>query len=64
MDYYHLLSVRFDYTSCDSMRAVLCEKQLYSLTASLLEKPLHGCFYSFLNTNDVDVDKQNSFVCG
>ena len=46
--------------SCDSMRDVLCRKQLHSLSSSLLEKPLHGRFYSFVDTEDVN--KQKSFV--
>ena len=60
MKYCRSLAVPFDYTSCDFMCAVICGKQLHSLTTSLLEKPLHGCFYSFLNMNDVD--KQSTFV--
>ena len=60
MEYCRSLAVPFDYASCDSMRAVIYGKQLHSLTTSLLEKPLHGCFYSFLNMNDVD--RQSSFV--
>jgi len=54
------LGVPFECNSCDSMRGVLSKKQLQSLTSSLLEKPLHGHFYSFINTNTVD--KQRSFV--
>ena len=60
MEYYHFLTVPFDYTGCDSMCAVLCGQQLHSLTTFLLEKPLHGCSYSFVNMNDVD--KQSSFM--
>ena len=60
MEYCRSLAVPFDYTSCDSMRDALCGQQLHSLTSSLLAKPLHGCFYSFLNTDAMD--KQNSFM--
>ena len=56
MEYSCFLAEPFDYTSCDSMHAVLCGKQLHFLTTYvlLLENPLHGRFYSFLNMNDVD----------
>ena len=39
------------------MHDVLCRKQLYSLSSSLLAKPLHGRFYSFVDTEDVNEQK-------
>ena len=56
------LELSFECNSCDSIRNTICKKQLHSLTLSILAKPLHGRFYSFVNTVDVETQKRERTI--
>ena len=55
------LSVPCDLRQCDvlSLRSEICKKQKNLLMSALLAKPLHGQYFSFVNSDVVDT--QNSF---
>ena len=55
------LSVPCDLRQCDmfSLKSEICKKQKSLLMSALLAKPLHGRYFSFVNS-DV-VDKRSSF---